>query len=48
MTMFVPCASSQSFISSSLIRDIARLGGSERVAAMVPEPVAKRIAEMFA
>jgi pantetheine-phosphate adenylyltransferase len=48
MTMFVPCASSQSFIASSLIRDIARFGGAERVAAMVPEAVAKRIAEMFA
>ena len=48
MTMFVPCASSQSFIASSLIRDIARFGGAERVAAMVPEAVAKRMAEMFA
>jgi pantetheine-phosphate adenylyltransferase len=47
MTMFVPCASSQSFIASSLIRDIARFGGAERVAAMVPEAVAKRMAEMF-
>ena len=48
MTVFVPCASSQSFIASSLIRDIARLGGADRVAAMVPEPVAKRIKERFA
>ena len=47
-TVFVPCASSQSFISSSLIRDIARLGGADRVAAMVPETVAKRIQQRFA
>jgi pantetheine-phosphate adenylyltransferase len=46
-TMFVPCASSQSFIASSLVRDIARLGGAERVKAMVPEPVAQRILQKF-
>ena len=47
-TVFVPCASSQSFISSSLIRDIARLGGADRVSAMVPEPVAARLKDKFA
>jgi len=47
-TVFVPCASSQSFISSSLIRDIARLGGADRVSSMVPEPVAARLKEKFA
>jgi pantetheine-phosphate adenylyltransferase len=46
-TVFVPCASSQSFLASSLIRDIARLGGAERVATMVPEPVAKRLRDRF-
>ena len=47
-TMFVPCASSSSFIASSLIRDIAVIGGPERVEGMVPEPVAKRLREKFA
>ena len=47
-TMFVPCASSSSFIASSLIRDIAAIGGPERVAAMVPEAVAKRLREKYA
>ena len=47
-TVFVPCASSQSFLSSSLIRDIARLGGAHRVDGMVPDPVARRLKEKFA
>jgi pantetheine-phosphate adenylyltransferase len=46
-TVFVPCASSQSFLASSLIRDIARLGGSDRVEGMVPPPVGKRLQEKF-
>jgi pantetheine-phosphate adenylyltransferase len=46
-TVFVPCASSQSFIASSLLRDIARLGGAERVTDMVPGPVGKRLADKF-
>jgi pantetheine-phosphate adenylyltransferase len=47
-TMFVPCASKSSFIASSLIREIAAIGGPERVEAMVPEAVAKRLREKFA
>ena len=47
-TMFVPCASSSSFIASSLIREIVTIGGPERVEGMVPEPVAKRLREKFA
>jgi pantetheine-phosphate adenylyltransferase len=47
-TMFVPCASTSSFIASSLIREIAAIGGPERVEGMVPEPVAKRLREKFA
>jgi pantetheine-phosphate adenylyltransferase len=47
-TIFVPCASTSSFIASSLIRDIAAIGGAERVGTMVPEPVAKRLLEKFA
>ena len=46
-TVFVPCASSQSFLSSSLIRDIARLGGADRVEDMVPHAVSKRLKEKF-
>jgi pantetheine-phosphate adenylyltransferase len=48
MTMFLPAASSQSFIASSLVRDIARYGGADRVVDMVPEPVALRLKEKFA
>ena len=47
-TVFVPCASSQSFLSSSLIRDIARLGSGSRVEEMVPDAVAIRLKEKFA
>ena len=47
-TVFVPCASTQSFLSSSLIRDIARLGGANRVEDMVPVAVARRLKEKFA
>ena len=47
-TVFVPCASSQSFLSSSLIRDIARLGSAARVEEMVPDAVARRLKEKFA
>jgi pantetheine-phosphate adenylyltransferase len=46
-TLFIPCASDSSFISSSLIRDIARFGGAPRVASMVPPAVAKQLAEKF-
>ena len=44
-TLFIPSASSHSFLASKLIREIARFGGD--VATMVPEPVAKRLAERF-
>ena len=46
-TAFVPCASSSSFIAGSLIREIARLGGAERIGSMVPALVAKRLKEKF-
>jgi pantetheine-phosphate adenylyltransferase len=42
-TVFVPCASSTSFIASSLVRDIARFGGAARVSSFVPEPVHRRL-----
>jgi pantetheine-phosphate adenylyltransferase len=47
-TIFVPCASTSSFIASSLIRDIANLGGADRLQSMVPDPVWKRLRDKFA
>jgi len=44
-TIFLPSATRNSFIASKYIRDIVRFGGD--VASMVPEPVAKRLAEKF-
>ncbi len=44
-TMFIPSASSRSFLASKLIREIARFGGD--VSSMVPEPVGRRIIERF-
>jgi pantetheine-phosphate adenylyltransferase len=43
-TLFVPTSSSRSFISSRLLREVARLKGD--VSSMVPKPVAKRLAEL--
>jgi pantetheine-phosphate adenylyltransferase len=40
-TLFIPSASSRSFLASKLIRDIARFGGD--IASFVPDPVAKRL-----
>jgi pantetheine-phosphate adenylyltransferase len=45
VTVFIPCATSSSFIASSLLREIARLGGAARVSSMVPPAVAKRLVE---
>lgn len=47
VTVFLPCATSSSFIASSLLREIARLGGANRVTGMVPPPVAKRLVERY-
>ena len=47
VTVFVPCATTSSFIASSLLREIARLGGAHRVTSMVPPPVAKRLVERY-
>ena len=44
-TVFIPSATTHSFIASKWIREIARLGGD--VGTMVPPPVAKRLAERF-
>ncbi len=48
VTVFLPSASSRSFIASSLVREIARLGGATRVRSMVPAPVARHLEERFA
>ena len=47
VTVFLPSASSSSFIASSLAREIARFGGAHRVSSMVPGPVAKRLEARF-
>ncbi len=44
-TLFVPTAAEHGHLASSLIREIARMGGS--VASMVPLPVAQALAEAF-
>jgi len=46
-TVFLPCASDSSFIASSLICDIARWGGAERVSSFVPAPVYDRLVLKF-
>ena len=45
-TMFLPSATTHSFVASKLIREIARFGGD--VTSMVPAPVAKRLQERWA
>jgi pantetheine-phosphate adenylyltransferase len=44
-TVFLPCASNNSFLASKLIREIARFGGD--VSATVPEPVARMLKEKY-
>lgn len=44
-TVFLPSASSHSFLASKFIRDIARFGGD--VSSMVPAPVARRLKERY-
>jgi pantetheine-phosphate adenylyltransferase len=44
-TLFIPSASSHSFLASKLIREIARFGGD--VSSMVPPAVAKRLQEKY-
>ncbi|TML60165.1 MAG: pantetheine-phosphate adenylyltransferase [Actinobacteria bacterium] len=45
-TLFMPTSPQHSFLSSSLVREVARFGGD--VSSMVPEPVARRLKEKFA
>lgn len=42
-TLFIPSASSHSFIASKLLREVNRFGGD--VSQMVPPPVARRLKE---
>jgi pantetheine-phosphate adenylyltransferase len=44
-TVFLPTAPEHSFLSSSLVREVARFGGD--VSSMVPGPVAQRLKELF-
>jgi pantetheine-phosphate adenylyltransferase len=45
-TLFMPTAPEHSFLSSSLVREVARHGGE--VSSMVPPEVARRLKERFA
>jgi len=45
-TLFLPTSSTSSFLSSRLLREVARFGGD--VSGMVPKPVALRLQERFA
>ena len=44
-TLFIPSASSRSFLASQLIREIAKYGGD--VSSMVPEPALRVLREKF-
>jgi pantetheine-phosphate adenylyltransferase len=46
-TLFIPCGSSNSFIASSLVKDIAKFGGCDRVAEFVPPAVLEALREKF-
>jgi len=47
-TLFIPCGTTNSFIASSLVKEIAKLDGADRVEQFVPVPVFKRLKEKFA
>ena len=44
-TLFFPTAPEHSFLSSSLVREVARFGGD--VSSMVPGPITQRLKERF-
>ncbi|MGH9029953.1 MAG: pantetheine-phosphate adenylyltransferase [Acidimicrobiales bacterium] len=44
-TLFIPTSSKSSFLSSRLLREVARYGGD--VSAFIPKPVEKRLQEKF-
>ncbi|MFN2503162.1 MAG: pantetheine-phosphate adenylyltransferase [Acidimicrobiales bacterium] len=45
-TLFMPTAAEHSFLSATLVREVASLGGD--VSSMVPAPVAQRLKERYA
>jgi pantetheine-phosphate adenylyltransferase len=47
-TLFIPCTSAHSFVASKFVRDFARFGGADRIASLVPPPVAIRLKDKFA
>ena len=47
-TLFIPCGTANSFIASSLVKEIAKLDGADRVEQFVPVPVFKRLKEKYA
>jgi pantetheine-phosphate adenylyltransferase len=47
-TLFIPCTSAHSFLASKFVRDFARFGGADRIASLVPPPVAIRLKDKFA
>lgn len=47
-TLFIPCTSAHSFVASKFVRDFARFGGADRIASLVPPPVANRLRDKFA
>lgn len=47
-TIFLPCNASSPFIASSLVRQIAQFGGSDRIGPMVPAAVARRLKDKHA
>jgi pantetheine-phosphate adenylyltransferase len=46
-TLFIPCATSYSFLSSKYVREFARYGGADRIGSMVPAPVFAKMKERF-
>jgi pantetheine-phosphate adenylyltransferase len=46
-TLFIPCSSAYSFISSKYVRDFAHYGAADRIGSMVPPPVFARLKEKF-
>ena len=46
-TLFIPCGSSNSFIASTLVREIAKYGGVDRVERFVPPAVLTALKEKY-
>lgn len=46
-TLFIPCGSSNSFIASTLVREIAKYGGLDRLSEFVPPAVLTALKEKY-